>query len=133
MDMMKNEMPIRCSRRLDSTNYSYWKIHMSVFIKSLGFKVWKSINTGLSVPTKLVNGETMIKPMSNWNCKERKAASRNFTALHAIQKSIDDKMLGLIVTSESAKDAWDTLHTVFEESRCIDPKKEESGKNFKRA
>ena len=58
--------------------------HLSVFIKSLGFEVWQYVKIGWSVLTKLVNGETVIKPMSNWNCEERKVASRNFIALHVI-------------------------------------------------
>ena len=91
---------------------------MSVFIKPLGFEVWKSLETGWLVLTKLVNGETVIKPLSDWNCKERKAASGNFTPLHEIQKNMDDKMVGLIAASKYAKDPWDTLQTIFEGSRC---------------
>ena len=63
MDPIKNEMSIRCPHRLDGTNYSYKKIHMSVFIKSLGFEVWQYVKIGWSVLTKLVNGETVIKPI----------------------------------------------------------------------
>ena len=64
MDQVKNGMSIRCPCRLDGTNYSYWRIHMSVFIESLGFQVWQSIETGLSILTKTDNGKSMIKPIS---------------------------------------------------------------------
>ena len=68
-------------------------------------EVWQFVETGWLVPTKIVNGETTIKPTSDWNFEERKTASRNFTTLHAIQCSMDDKMVGLIASSGSAKDA----------------------------
>ena len=40
-------------------------------------------------------------------------------------------MVKLIASSESVKDAWDTLHVIFEGSTHKDPKKEESDINFK--
>ena len=79
---------------------------MSTFIKSLGVEVWKSVVSGWTVPTKIENGETMIKNESEWNYEERKVTSRNFTVLYAIQCGMDDKKFELIVSSEYAKEAW---------------------------
>ena len=31
---------------LDSSNYDYWKSHMSVFLKSIDSKTWKSVLKG---------------------------------------------------------------------------------------
>ena len=93
MDPMKNGMSMKYPRLLDNGNYAYWKIHMSTFIKSLGMEVWESVVSGWTIPTKIKNGETMIKPEPEWNCEERKTTLRNFTALHAIQCGMDDKML----------------------------------------
>ena len=74
----------------------------------------------------------MIKPESEWNCEERKIASKNFTALHAIQCGMDDKTFRLITSLESAKEAWDILEEIFEGSRCRDLNKEGDGKTLKR-
>ena len=46
MDPMKNEMSIKCPSLLDDLNYDDRKVHMSIFIKSLGMEVWHSIVTG---------------------------------------------------------------------------------------
>ena len=64
MDSMKNGMSIKCPRLLDDLNYGYWKIHMSIFIKSLGMELWLYVVIGWSIPTKIENGETVIKPIS---------------------------------------------------------------------
>ena len=61
MDPMKNGMSIKCSRLLDNLNYDYWNIHTSTFIKSLGMEAWQFVVIGWSVPTKIENGEMMIK------------------------------------------------------------------------
>ena len=61
MDLTKNGMSTRFPCLLDKTNYGYWKINMSVFIKSLGMEVWESIVTGRFVPTKVDNGENVVK------------------------------------------------------------------------
>ena len=39
MDLLKEGESTRCPHLLDETNYGYWKIHMSAFIKSLGMEV----------------------------------------------------------------------------------------------
>ena len=64
MARMKNRVSIKHPFLLDDVNYDHWKVHMSIFIKSLEMEVWQSVVTGWSVPTKIENGETMIKPRS---------------------------------------------------------------------
>ena len=109
-------MIIKSSRLLDDGNYVYWKIHKTTHIKSLGMDVWKSIVTRLTNLTKVENGKIVIKPEPEWNWEERKTASRNFTALHAIQCGMDNRMFEVIASTRSAKEAWDTLQYIFEKS-----------------
>ena len=82
---------------------------MSMFIKSLEIEVWESVVLGWTAPTKIKNGETMAKPESEWKCEERKAASRNYTTLQAIQCCMDDKTFSLIGSLEFSKEAWNIL------------------------
>ena len=47
MDLMKKSDSTSRLYLLDETNYGYWKTqYMSVFIKSLGMEVWKSVVIG---------------------------------------------------------------------------------------
>ena len=78
---------------------------MTTHIKLLGMDVWQFIVTRWTNPTIDENEKITIKPESEWNWEERKAASRNFTALHAIQCGMDDRMFGLIASLRSAQEA----------------------------
>ena len=96
MDFMKKGNSTSQPFLLDETNYGYWKIHMSVFIKSLGMEVWKSIVTRWSIPTTIVAGKTMVKEKSKWSSKEREMTLSNYKGLNAIQFDVDARQFELI-------------------------------------
>ena len=56
-----------------------------------------------------IKGRTVSKPESEWNNEEIKAATSNYTALHAIQCGVEDRNFRLITSLESEKEAWDIL------------------------
>ena len=61
MNMIKKGMSTSRPCLLSETNYGYWKIHMSVFIKSLGMDAWQSVVIGWSLPTRIDDGKIVIK------------------------------------------------------------------------
>ena len=63
----------------------------------------KSIVTRWTTPTKTEKGRIMIKPKSEWSYEERRADSRNFTTILAIQCGMEDKTFELIAASRHAK------------------------------
>ena len=109
MDPVKHGISIKCSHLLDDQNYGDWKVQMSISIKSLGMEVWKSMVTSWSIPTKTEKGRTGIKLGPEWNSEKRKAATSNYTALHAIQCSMNDRKTRLIASLKYAKEVWDIL------------------------
>ena len=62
--------------------------------------------------TKVKNGKIIIKFEPEWTHEEKKATSRNFITLHAIQCGMDDRMFRLTTSSNSAKEAWDILQEI---------------------
>ena len=36
----------------DGTNYTYWKVHIKVFLQALGEQVWQAVNVGWIKPKK---------------------------------------------------------------------------------
>ena len=34
----------------DGTNYAYWKIRMSIFLKAISPSIWKIVNDGYAMP-----------------------------------------------------------------------------------
>jgi len=54
---------------LDDSNYDYWKSRMSVFLKSIDTKTWKSVLKGWEHPVTLdVDGNRtyVLKPKDAW-------------------------------------------------------------------
>lgn len=50
---------------LDGTNYTYWKVRMIAFLKSMDNKTWKAVMTGWEHPTMTdVTGKVLLKPES---------------------------------------------------------------------
>ena len=106
MDLMKDGESTSCLPLFDGTNYKYWKVWMRVYIKSLDIKVWRSVLSRWSPPTKIDNdGKTVVKTMSEWTSEEDKLATSNWMSLNAIRYGVDSKQIRLIVTIESVKEA----------------------------
>ena len=59
----------------NGNNYTYWKVRMKVFLKSLDERVWPSVENGWERPT---------TPISEWNTAQKEATSFNSKAMNAI-------------------------------------------------
>ena len=59
----------------DGNNYSYWKVRMKVFLKSIDERVWNSVEYGWEKPT---------TPVSEWQTSQKEATAFNSKAMNAI-------------------------------------------------
>ncbi|XP_073273313.1 uncharacterized protein [Primulina huaijiensis] len=89
---------------LDGTNYSLWKCVIN------GWTLSRRVDE---------DGDSQIKPESDWTTDEVQISNYNSKALNAIFSSVDMNMFGLITNCISAKDAWDTLHRHCEGSESV--------------
>ena len=70
---------------LNGKNYTYWKVRVKAFIKSIDEKAWLSILKGWSPPTVAINDTTeTLKFGKTWTKAENTLANSNFKALNAI-------------------------------------------------
>ncbi|XP_057432426.1 uncharacterized protein LOC130725194 [Lotus japonicus] len=103
---------------LDGTNYDYWKVRMTAFLKSIDNKTWKAIVKGWNHPIKgQAEGSTSNaeeKPEEEWTKDEDEASLGNSKALNVIFNGVDKNMFRLINTCTVAKDAWEILKTAHE-------------------
>ncbi|XP_057437675.1 uncharacterized protein LOC130729849 [Lotus japonicus] len=103
---------------LDDANYDYWKVRMTVFLKSIDSKTWKAIAKDWKHPTREQTERSSIatteKPEEEWTKEEHEAALGNSKALNAIFNGVDKNMFRLINTCIDAKVAWDILKTARE-------------------
>ena len=59
----------------DGNNYSYWKVRIKVFLKSIDERVWNSVEYGWEKPT---------TPVSEWQTSQKEATAFNSKAMNAI-------------------------------------------------
>ena len=72
---------------LDDSNYDYWKSRISVFLKSIDSKTWKSVLKGWEHPVALDKDENRtaaLKPEEEWTTAEDDFSLANTKALNAL-------------------------------------------------
>ena len=53
--MASEGMSIGKAPLFDGSNYSYWKIRMSIFLKAMSPNIWKIVNEGYVMPLEPAN------------------------------------------------------------------------------
>ncbi|XP_075515558.1 uncharacterized protein LOC142550205 [Primulina tabacum] len=105
---------------LDGTNYSIWKVKIRYYIKSIDERAWQRVINGWTPPRRVnEDGDSLVKPESDWTTDEVQISIYNSKALNAIFSSVDMNMFGLITNCISAKDAWDILQKHCEGSESV--------------
>jgi hypothetical protein len=102
---------------LDGTNYDCWKSRMSVFLKSIDSKTWKSVLKGSEHPVafdKDGNKTAVLKSEEEWTTAEDESSLANSRALNAIFNGVDKNMFRMIKQCTVAKNAWEILKTAHE-------------------
>ncbi|KAK0575350.1 hypothetical protein LWI29_037727 [Acer saccharum] len=105
---------------LNSGNYSFWKIRMRAYIRSINEKAWISVEEGYELPTKRIEDGTIIaKPRAEWTAIDFDNAKWHHRAMNAIFGGVDCTQFIYIQNLESAKEAWDTLQTTNEGTLAV--------------
>ena len=86
----------------DGSNYSFWKIRMQAFIKSLGYDVWETVRVGYNATT--VPNDTASK----------KLADNDSKAQNALFSGLVDSELVKVIACKTAKEIWDKLQSIHE-------------------
>ena len=63
----------------DGNNYTYWKVRMKVFLKSIDERVWDSVEYGWKKPT---------TPVSEWQTSQKEVATFNSKVMNAIFNAV---------------------------------------------
>ena len=104
---------------LDNSNYSYWKVRMMAYLKSIDTRVWISVLNGYTPPTKIVDEVVMAKPLEEYSRNELEVDNWNFKALHNIFSFVSVEEFKRISTCVEAKEAWDVLQRTYEGTDAV--------------
>ena len=86
----------------NGTNYSFWKIRMQAFIKSIGYDVWKAIRVGHTANVTPTNAAT------------KKLVDNDSKAQNALYSGLVDGELVKVMMCKTTKEIWDKLQSIHE-------------------
>ena len=84
----------------DGNNYTYWKVRMKTFLKSIDKRVWNSVEYKREKPT---------TPVSEWKTSQKGAVTFNSKAMNAIFNAISMEEFKKISNVEVAHTTWNIL------------------------
>ncbi|GAV73375.1 DUF4219 domain-containing protein [Cephalotus follicularis] len=87
----------------DGNNYSYWKPRVAIFIQSLDYQLWNIITNGPKIPTKIVDGQRVLKINSEYNDHDYKLLQLNAKAKHVIFCALSSSEFNRVSSLDSAK------------------------------
>ena len=98
-----NSLPV-----FDRTNYSFWKIRIRAYFKSIN--VWHIIETGWTL---------LGTEIAKWTTEEKSAATANDKALNVIFISVSNEEFSRVSRCEIAKQTWKTLDITHEGTKVV--------------
>ena len=108
---------INCPPIFDGTNFSFWKCRMKSFLQSIDFDFWAIITDGHYVPSwRKDNGDIVTKTRSEYNQDDYEKLKKNSKVLYILQCAINDEMFNHGCSCETAKDLWEKLTLIYEET-----------------
>uniref|UniRef100_A0A2N9H7H1 Retroviral polymerase SH3-like domain-containing protein n=1 Tax=Fagus sylvatica TaxID=28930 RepID=A0A2N9H7H1_FAGSY len=96
------------------SDYGYWKNRMIMYIKGQDYHVWRIIANGPHIPTKTVEGATLVKLESEWNETDVKLIELNCKAMSTLYCALDPIEYNRVSGCDSAKEIWDKLEVTYE-------------------
>jgi hypothetical protein len=96
------------------SDYGYWKNIMIMYIKGQDYHVWRIIANGPHIPTKTVEGSTLVKLESEWNETDVKLIELNCKAMSTLYCALDSIEYNRVSGCDSAKEIWDKLEVTYE-------------------
>ena len=94
----------------DGNNYTYWKVRMKAFLKSIDERVQNSVEYEWEKPT---------TPVSEWKTSQKEAVTFNSKAMNAIFNTVSMEEFKRISNVEVAHTACNILQIVHEGTKVV--------------
>ena len=94
----------------DVNNYTYWKVRMKAFLKSIDKKVWNFVEYGWKKST---------TPINEWQTSQKEAATFNSKTMNAIFSAVSMEEYKRIANVEIAHTACNILQIVHEGTKAV--------------
>ncbi|WRX12269.1 hypothetical protein QQP08_004756 [Theobroma cacao] len=100
----------------DGSNYPYWSIRMSIYIRVIDYEMWDVITDGPFMPStvNVVTNELMPKSRSEWTEAETKKVQVNFKAINTLHYALTPTEFNKVSNCTTAKQVWEKLRIIHE-------------------
>lgn len=97
-----------------STNYTYWKARMKIYVQANYYDAWKSITKGIEMPIKIEEGEVVPKLEEEYNEDDIKKAQSNAKVMNLLYYALSPTEFNRISGYDIAREIWDMLQVTHE-------------------
>ncbi|GAV59421.1 UBN2 domain-containing protein, partial [Cephalotus follicularis] len=96
---------------------------MTIFIQSLDYQLWHIITNGPEIPTKLVDGQRILKMNNEFNDHDYKLLQLNAKEKHVIFCALSPSEFNCVSTLDSIKEMWDRLMVTYKGTNQVNDTK----------
>ena len=108
--VIKHSYSLVTPHHFDGNNYTYWKVRMKAFLKSIDERVWNSVEYGWEKP---------ITPINEWSTFQKEATVLNSKVMNAIFNVVFMEEFKRMSNVEVAHTAWNILQTVHKGTKAV--------------
>ncbi|VFQ93362.1 unnamed protein product, partial [Cuscuta campestris] len=98
----------------DSTNYTYWKERMRIYIRSTNFQLWLVIKNEEEVPMKKVGDKLIPKTEDEFDAEDIKKVENYAKAINMLYCAVNPDDYRKISCCSTAKEMWGKLEVTYE-------------------
>ena len=94
----------------DGNNYTYLKVRINAFLKSIDERIWNSVEYGWEKPT---------TPINEWQTSQKEAAAFNSKTMNVIFNAVSIEEFKRISNVEVAYTTWNILQIVHKGTKVV--------------
>jgi hypothetical protein len=98
----------------DYNDYVYWKYMIIIYLQSIDYDLWLSIENRPHKPTKIKNDITVPKPRSKYSDGDRKLLSMDAKAMNTLYYAFSRSESNRVISCRNARDIWNALAITHE-------------------
>jgi len=95
-------------------NYPFWKVRMKIFMESVNRGIWQAVVNGYTIPTQVVNNETIEKLHESWSIEEIRRSEYDSKAMNIIYSSLNSDEFFRVSACTIAKEMRDLIKVTHE-------------------
>ena len=98
----------------DGDDYAYWKARMTIYLQSIDFDLWLSIENGPHRPLKTVNGIEIPKSIIEYTDLDKRLLSIDAKTMNTLYCALNRSEFNRISSCKNARDIWHALEVTHE-------------------